>query len=455
MNRLIVNLAHKIGMDKSIAYSSGAGLVQGVAGIGTIFFLTTFLDGVEQGYFFTFNSILAMQVFFELGLTGIITQYVAHEVSHLSLDRNLQYVGKQYYISRLASLVHFCVKWYLVLALLVLLLLLIVGGFFFTAYGKEHADIDWQMPWVLICVGTAMKLFQSPFTSILMGLGMVKEMNKIRFIQQIIIPLAMWGGLIYGAKLYVTGIGYILSVIVWYFYVCRMGLYRLLKNMWHTEVTNRVSYFKEIFPYQWRIALSWLSGYLMFQLFNPVLFATEGAVVAGQMGLTIQALNSTMSLSMGWIGTKIPLFSRYIALKDYLSLDNLFGKTLKQMGVICFLLLLMFYIVIWIINVTDLTIGENLVSDRFLPIIPLLLMIIPTFLFQFTNAWATYLRCHKKEPFLILSITEGVVVGTSTIIMGYAYGLMGVTFGYCLLKSILFPWGYYIFKTKKKEWHAT
>ena len=37
-------------------------------------------------------------------------------------------------------------------------------------------------------------------------------------------------------------------------------------------------------------------GYFIFQLFNPVLFATEGAVVAGQMGMTLAALNGIKHL---------------------------------------------------------------------------------------------------------------------------------------------------------------
>ena len=69
-------------MDKSIAYSSGARIVQGFTGVASVFFLTSFLTGVEQGFYYTFGSILALQVFFELGLTGIMTQYVAHEVKY-------------------------------------------------------------------------------------------------------------------------------------------------------------------------------------------------------------------------------------------------------------------------------------------------------------------------------------------------------------------------------------
>ena len=129
---LIKTFARKIGMDKSIAYTSGSRIIQGFTGVASVFFITTFLTGVEQGFYYTFGSILALQVFFEMGLTGIMTQYVAHEASHLQLVDNCHYVGEQKYQSRLASLVHFCIKWYGVLAILIFVFLIVVGFFYFS-----------------------------------------------------------------------------------------------------------------------------------------------------------------------------------------------------------------------------------------------------------------------------------------------------------------------------------
>lgn len=155
-------------MDKSIAYSSVARIVQGFTGVASVFFITSFLTGVEQGFYYTFGSILALQVFFELGLTGIMTQYVAHEASHLTLN-NSEYEGEEKYKSRLSSLLSFCVKWYTVISALIFIFLMIVGYVYFNKYCVSHDNVDWQAPWILICVGTAIKLFQSPFNSILMG----------------------------------------------------------------------------------------------------------------------------------------------------------------------------------------------------------------------------------------------------------------------------------------------
>ncbi len=441
-------------MDKAIAFSSGARVVQGIAGVLTVFFVTSFLTGVEQGFYFTFGSILALQVFFELGLTGIMTQYVAHEASHLKLEDNYQFVGDRRYISRLASLVRFCFKWYAALAVVAFVSLMIIGYVFFDRYGEKESDVSWKIPWLLVCLGTALKLFQSPFNSILLGIGKVKEMSEISFYQQIIIPLSTWIGLICGIKLYVVGISYVLTVLIWQLYVQRRGFQSIFLNLWKEQISERVIYLKEIFPYQWRIALSWVSGYFVFQLFNPVLFATEGAVVAGQMGMTLHALNAIQAFSFSWLNTKIPFYSQLIALKDYVTLDRHFNITLKQMTSICLALLILFFIVIWGLNTTQLKIGGSVIADRFLGYIPMLLMMVPVYLQQYVNSWATYLRCHKKEPFLVNSVCSGLTSLFCTFIFGHLYGLYGVTISYFCIAVVFLPWGYWIFKTKKVEWHG-
>ena len=454
MTLLLKKMADKIGLDKAVAFSSGARIVQGVSGVLTVLFLSIFLTGIEQGFYFTFGSILALQVFFELGLTGIMTQYVAHEASHLNLTECLCYESEHHYVSRLASLVHFCAKWYAVVAIAAFVILMIVGFVFFARYGDEQADVSWQIPWLLVCIGTAMKLFQAPFNSIYMGLGKVKEMSEAGFYQQIVLPISLWIGLAMGWKLYIVGISYILSVIVWVVYVKYNGLSPMLKNLWTEKITERVDYLKEIFPYQWRIALSWVSGYFVFQLFNPVLFTTEGAVVAGQMGMTLHALNAIQSFSFSWLNTKVPYYSRLIALKEYTTLDLHFNRTLKQMTSICLFLLIMFFLVIWGLNVTQFSLGGNVIADRFLGYLPSLLMMIPVYLQQYVNSWATYLRCHKKEPFLVNSICSGLTSLVCIFVFGHLYGLYGVTVTYFCIAVAFFPWGYWIFKTKKAEWHG-
>ena len=455
MKRIAASIVQRIGMDKSIAYSSGSRIVQGITGVCSIFFISTYLTGVEQGFYYTIGSILALQVFFELGLTGIMTQYVAHEVSHLTLNDNYEYDGEFKYRSRLASLVHFCVKWYSILSLIVFFFLLIAGYTYFVKFGENiEGEVSWRKPWILVCAATGLNLFISPLTSILTGLGFVKETSKIGFYRQIIMPLCLWVGLIFGLKLYVVGLSVFFSIFVWVYFIIKQKLYPILKKLWNEEIDYRVDYFSEIFPYQWKIALSWISGYFIFQLFNPVLFATEGAVVAGQMGMTLTALNSISAFSMSWLNTKIPLYSRLIALKDYVNLDLIHKKTMFQMLSICTLLLLLFQIMIFFLNFTQFAVGKTILSERFLTNLPIMILTIPLLINLLDNSWATYLRCHKKEPYLFLSVLNGLLCMCSTLIVGPKYGLYGIIIGYCIIQLSLIFWYYLVYVNKKKEWHG-
>lgn len=446
-------IASKVGIDKSIFFTSLARIIQAIGGIVSILFVARYLTGVEQGFYYTFGSIVAIQIFFELGLNGIITQYVAHEVSHLQWKDSKTLVGEQKYLSRLSSLLHFSVKWYSCFAFLLFVTLIIAGFVFFTKYQVSTENVMWKLPWILLAIGTSINLLIAPILAFLEGLGKVKEVAKIRLYQQCVSLIIVWGGLLWGAKLFVSGINWMVGIMLILILLVCSNFKPILLNIWKLEITERVNYKKEIFPYQWKIALSWVSGYFIFQLFNPVLFATEGAVVAGQMGMTLAALNGIQALSLSWITTKIPLFSRLIAQKQYIQLDAIFNRTLKQSVFINGVALLFMFVVILLIRYYHIVIGGINLGNRFLDYFPMVLMMIPLFINQFVGSWATYLRCHKQEPFLMISIVAGLLCCLSTASLGHFFGVLGITAGYCLITFFTALWGCWIFNTKKTEWH--
>lgn len=445
-------LASILGIDKSIFFTSLARIIQALGGIISILFVAKYLTGIEQGFYYTFGSIVAIQIFFELGLNGIITQYVAHEVSYLKWENPVKLFGEEKYLSRLSSLLHFSIKWYSYFALILLVTLLIVGFCFFNRYGNND-NVNWSIPWFLLSVATAINLLLTPVLAFLEGLGKVKDVAKIRLYQQCCSLLVVWCGLIGGAKLYVAALNLFVSIILILIFLLITDFKKILLNIWYISLKERVDYRKEIFPYQWKIALSWISGYFIFQLFNPVLFATDGAVVAGQMGMTLAALNGILSLSLSWMTTKVPLYSGLIAQRQYLQLDIIFNRTLKQSVFINGVALIVMIIIVFVIREFNIVIGGIYLGDRFLDYIPLLLMIFPVFINQIMNSWALYLRCHKQEPFLINSIVAGCLCCLSTFFLGHYYGVIGITGGYFIITLIMSFWGYLIFRRKKKKWH--
>jgi O-antigen/teichoic acid export membrane protein len=225
--------------------------------------------------------------------------------------------------------------------------------------------------------------------------------------------------------------------------------FEILKRLWKLNADYKVSYRKEIFPYQWKIALSWISGYFIFQLFNPVLFATKGAVVAGQMGMTISALNGVLGLAMSWINTKVPWFSALIAKKDYRELDRFFFKSFRQTISVTVLWLITLYLIVYSLQYYNITIGY-----RFLSALPLGFMCMSFLANSIVFGMAVYLRCHKAEPLLMQSVVTAILSAISTLVLAKLYGETGVTAGYMFLTLILgVVWVSITFNRKRKLWH--
>jgi O-antigen/teichoic acid export membrane protein len=437
-------------MDGTIALTIIGRIIQAGGGVSSLFFIAFFLTKDEQGYYYTFTSILAINVFFELGLSGIITQYVAHEFAHLKMKDNGQVEGEQYYVSRLSSLLHFCIKWFGIISIALFFILIAAGFYFFNEF-NHNVVVEWQKPWIILCIATALNLFIDPLLAFFDGLGEVKDMAAVRLIQRVSFIIVLFVCFALGFKLYSSAIASLVSILINYIQIIFSRRRLVLEKIWAAKGEWLINYVQEIFPYQWRIALSWISGYFIFQLFNPVLFAVEGPVVAGQMGMTLQALTGVSALSMSWITTKIPLLSAYIAKKEYRELDTVFDLTVKQLAMINLLLMVVLLSFIYGLNYYN-----SSLSIRFLPLLPTFLLSLVTFVNQYIFSWATYLRCHKQEPFLVNSIVGGILCALSTILLGRYFGLTGIVYGYSFITVIIaLPWSFLIFKSKKALWHTT
>jgi O-antigen/teichoic acid export membrane protein len=446
---MLISLLRKAGVDKSIAYTILSRVLQSVGGLIVLLLVTNFLSLTEQGYYYTFASILAIQIFFELGLSNIIIQYVAHENAKLDWDNNFNFTGSVIAISRLSSLLKFSIKWFVLLSLFIFIGLVFSGIFFFNIFKNNEVLVEWQYPWILLSLTTALSILFSPIFAFFEGMGKVKEVAKVRLFYQIsqLILLSLF--FVFGFKLYSSPVAALISLILFFYWVFKKKNLGLIKKIWQKEGEWVVDYKKEIFPFQWKIALSWISGYFIFQLFNPVIFANEGATVAGQMGVTLAALTGIQSTALSWLNTKIAKLSSLISNKQFLELDGLFTRVLSQSMIVCAIALVFFLGVIYFLRSRDYQ-----VASRFLPFLPLFLLSLSVLANLVISAIAIYLRCHKKEPFLLQSVIMGILTGFSTIYFGKIFGLIGIVIGYTfLIIFVSLPWSIFLLKKYKILWH--
>ncbi|PSR52476.1 polysaccharide biosynthesis protein [Adhaeribacter arboris] len=331
------------------------------------------------------------------------------------------------------------------------LLLLPLGWFFFSANQANTEQVNWLGPWILLCISTALFLFITPVFSFLEGCGKVKEVALYRVYQSLSNYIFIGFSLALGLRLYALGVGVAISFLSGLIWLNLKSNRIFLKDIWVSKISDyKINWQQEILPFQWKIAISWLSGYLIFQLFNPVLFTFQSAAVAGQMGISLAAFNGVSLVAMAWVNTKIPVFSVLIAKKEFEELDRIFFKAAIQSLVVVAFASFTLVAVIYFLQSLDISI-----STRFLPIKLLAILGFINILNQITFCQAIYLRAHKKEPFLLNSVVGSILTGISTYVAGRYFGVETVVVMYFLLNLVVgLPWNSYTFLHKRKAWHS-
>ena len=445
---VLEKIKHILGLDRAIAFTVLARGWSTMAGVVNILLIAHFLTASEQGYYYTFASLVALQIVFELGLSFVILQLAAHERAFLQIHEDGSITGDAVARSRLASVFHKAVRWYAAGAVLMAIVILPVGFFFFYTHSQPGAPVAWKLPWAAAVLATVATFQMDPIFSFLEGCGRIAEVARMRLTQAVVGSLMAWAALglhhgLFAPAMVIGG----QALAGGYFLFGQRRLLRFLAR--HDPQDNTVSWRGEIWPFQWRIAVSWLCGYFIFQLFNPVLFAYRGAVEAGRMGMSLNVASALTGVAVAWVNTKASPFGTLIARREFRMLDRLFFRTLWQSSMI--LVVCSGAVFAGLVAVTHL---HSYYAGRVLPM-PLFAVLIVTVLCNhIVFSEAIYLRAHKREPFLPLSVAVGISTACGTLLLGKWWGAAGVTVGYFFTSGVLgVSMGTWIFLRKRSRWH--
>lgn len=415
----------------------------------TLVFIARWLTPVEQGFYYTFNSMLALQVFFELGLSFVLLQYVSHERAALDETEEGEFAPSAAQ-ARIRSALTQALHWYGVIAALIVAGL-IPAGFIFFGRTAGQANVHWRWPWIALVVCTALNLMTVPYASVLQGLGHVAEVAQVRLYQSVGQNVALWVGLAAGATLFTPALASAVSAVLALTMATGIMGRHLRAIMRSYADAIRVSWKHEIWPFQWRIAVSSVCGYVTFQIFNPVIFASRGPVEAGRLGMSLAIANGLSTVAMAWISTKSPEFGVLVARRQWRNLDLRFVQTLRQMMAVCCIGLAAFWIGAYGLKVMHHRLAQRLVDPY-----TLVLLVGATLVNVLLFAEAIYLRAHREDPFMPLTILIAVMMACSTLLLAKPFGARGIMAGYLATSLVagLGP-GTYIFFKKRREFRES
>ena len=386
---------------------------------------------------------------FDLGFSFVILQISAHERAHLEITPDGRITGPQVPLRRMAAVLQLSVRWYLTAAVLLGIALLVGGSHFFSLRQAANSAAVWKWPLRATVFSCALTFAIGPVLSFLEGCGLVPEVSRTRFFQSIVSTALAWIAMLTHHGLFapatvLAGQGIVAFIL---FYARRDLLLPLMRL---PGIAGAIHWRREVFGFQWRIAVSTLCDYFIFQLFTPVLFAFRGPIEAGRMGISMNAVLQLSGIVLAWMNTKGGPFGTLVARRETAELDRLFFRTLEQsLALLAGGATLLLALVIAIPHLS------SRLGNRIEPWPVFLLLLLTALSAHIVQSEALYLRAHKVEPFLAQSIFIALATFGSILLVVRKWGALGVSVAYFLVLGVAgLISATLIFSSMRRKWQS-
>lgn len=391
-------LARRFGVDRAVAVSIAGRAWQAASTAVTVVLIVATLSPVQQGYYYAVQNLVAWQIVVELGLGFVLMQVASHERAGLELDAAGRLVGDAGRIARIASLLRQAVRWYAVASVMLGAVLLPAG---WRLLGTHATAGLGAMRWVWfgVVLAAAASLLLLPLLAVLEGLGQVAEVAQVRLAQDVTSFFALWSFFGAGAGLGALVAFHALRTVIAAYVLARRHHALFGQLLRHPIVAGALDWRREVWPLQWRVGLSSLSGLFLFYMVNPLAFVHYSATDAGRLGMSQNLMNGVQSVALVWTSTKSPHFGQLVARRAWSELDDLFGRAVRTGALVAVLGCLVAVGGSWWLQHAGWAVGR-----RVLPAELLALLAVPVLINQLTFSQSLYLRAHRRDPFLVPSV---------------------------------------------------
>lgn len=419
------SLARRIGMDRAVRWRLFTQGIRFATGPITLFLLVRYLTPETQGYAYTFMSVIGLSVFLELGFSQNILQFTSHEFSRLKLEKDSSLSGDADSLSRLVSLGRLSFTYFCAASLLLFAGLSVAGEWLFQT-AQDHQPVAWRGPWMVAVAAASLSLLISPCWALIEGCNQIARIERFRFWSSL-------GAFLLTASLLVANLG-LYALVIPSLGTFLLSLAYLLLN-WRAFFATFlqapsgpvISWKKEIWPFQWRIAISWISGYFIFSIATPIVFRLAGPAEAGRFGFTLQLTRTIGSMAGSWCTTKLPLYGMLVARRDWNQLNALW----KRVTTIT--------LIVATAGSVALLIGMEIASDwyprlstRYAGAGVASILCVSMICQSYTASGAYFLRAFKSEPYMVVSLFNAALSMLFIPAFTWFWGVAGAAIGYTL-----------------------
>lgn len=413
-----------------------------IAGVILVITIPFWLTPVEQGFFFFFYSIISLQVMCELGLNQIIMQRLSACYSNLSIDEDNLLSGLPEDIGDFHTILTAAKTWYRNIAIFFYIAGLSVGSYILKSSSDQSAT-EQIVILALLLTTVAINLYLSIQLTARQATSRVADVARLRTFQSVC------GNIIFLVLVFILKIK-MEAILAISFTSCVLTYVWLKKNSYHYSVepiiNSEVNWITDFFPLQWRIAVTWISGYVVTQLLVLFIFSEHGPVISGKFGLTISIFTSIIMIGLSIVMAKMPEMARLISLRSYDLAFRLFRGLLISALILAGLSMTTFILIV--INVSS---DYYFLTDRILDQKLMIIIAISNFGSLLIFAIGAYLRAHDKEPTLNLSVALLILV-LLNMILSSGQSIEFFLKGHASINLIGVPWALWLLIKQAKSY---
>lgn len=367
----------------------------------TVILILFKLSDFEQGIYYALNSMFAINIFFDFGISIILIHFVSSYRANLKIS-NYDLDGSIESINLLNLFGRFIFKWYLLASLFLFILFLLYGFFLFKEQSYSHVNLNLLI--LLIAITFSLNFLLSPIFLFLEGLNNLKSVYIFKIIQSGFSYLLFHISLIFDLRLLSLFVFQFSSLILVLFFVFKYRNFIKKVFLNNLNISQSFNWKQKFLPLQLKIGLSSISGFLVFSTFVPIAFKLYGPIYAGQLGLCLTICSSAMNLASGFIAPTISKFGHLVSINKITTAYNLMKSVTIRivfLSILYFFTLILAYFIMYEFDFT--------ILDRLLPISDLVIFFISYLLIISSLPASSFLRSFKEEPLFFISISSGVI----------------------------------------------
>jgi hypothetical protein len=268
--------------------------------------------------------------------------------------------------------------------------------------------------------------------------------QRIRLTIGILQTIIMCSMLVTGYGLFSLAVSTIIAAVIGTAIVL-FRFRKMIKSLLRSARPAKYDWMKEFFPLLSRYAVSWGSGYFIFQVYTPIMFYFNGAIEAGKVGLSIALWMAIYNISNSWITSAVPKINMHVSRKEFSWLNaTLTKRIMLALGTYVAGSAAFFLLYFYVGNILHIT-------SRFSGLISLVILGAGWMLQIIVYSLAVYMRAFREEPMALPSFATAIYITLITIICAKYLPLDYYFAGY--LSSYIWglPWVIYLFSKRLRK----